>query len=103
MSEPSAAVKRATRSSDAKKSPLKSPHQNLPEEEYPQKPTEEELKRMTNISRNAWISVYWPADGETFLGTLQGRTRDGPYHYNIHYDDGEKHVIDLREEYFELL
>lgn len=61
-------------------------------------------KLLSQVDVGSRIEVYWTGDKRYYPGTLASRVLSlGPHVYEVQYDDGDYHDLDLREERFRIL
>ena len=65
---------------------------------------DQKTKLLSQLRVGSRIEVWWTGDKRYYPGTVaSGIPGGGKYEYFVHYDDGDRHYLDLREERFRII
>ena len=72
--------------------------------ESPATKEDQKTKLLSQLRVGSRIEVWWTGDKRYYPGTVaSGIPGGGKYEYFVHYDDGDRHYLDLREEQFRII
>ena len=65
---------------------------------------DQKTKLLSQLRVGSRIEVWWTGDKKYYPGTVASRVPGGSEHeYFVHYDDGDHHDLDLKEERFRMI